>query len=605
MKGKVFSESNNIYHDQAKILFNYYQEKAEMIVNEEIRIETEITQLEKEKKAIEDILSSFWNRIKLWFKGQLKSTNSQVTNLATRIAEFQKMHTEIFRNYKVHKLGLAYVPVAEQIKYEDNSFIIDYTGTVGDSEIKLQLSKNNELLIDTIHELENLTAEAPIVESSNDIEKIETGHYSKSMQQLNQHDYLGKLERSLRTISFCMQDLDVTAVRLPLVAIGTPYSGFLKEYSTGDIPLNVPVFKVFDRDKYSSQVAKFQELNKLKDSLSNQSAQFEEVLKGLLFTVANSVQTISSLKIASTDKLVFESNKLLYKILKSPYNHYSSILEAEEIERIKNESFDYNETGANYVPFQLKESSKVRYNMISGMWNAEDGSTTNFPFGIHQLHEEIVAPIVQNLMNETRNERLKIYNHIKDQKISYLNKWHQDTEDFYARNRTESSEIINLMRNTLRDYVAAYNTLASLKKTEESMTSSGGKLDSTIVSTTQNSAEVLAAFEIQSKEFENIQLEFENYIERLKEDIDQKAQKFEYIEYYDALLRDGVSKKHALAASDVHSFEPRRKPLAMVNPLFARESYLPPSPSIEDITFEHISLNLPNIAEDTLANIND
>ena len=58
-------------------------------------------------------------------------------------------------------------------------------------------------------------------------------------------------------------------------------------------------------------------------------------------------------------------------------------------------------------------------------------------------------------MNETRIERLKIYNHIKDQKISYLNKWHQDTEDFYGRNRAESADLINLMRASLRDYVAA------------------------------------------------------------------------------------------------------------------------------------------------------
>ena len=29
MKGKIFPESSNIYQDQAKILFNYYQQAAE------------------------------------------------------------------------------------------------------------------------------------------------------------------------------------------------------------------------------------------------------------------------------------------------------------------------------------------------------------------------------------------------------------------------------------------------------------------------------------------------------------------------------------------------------------------------------------------------
>ena len=39
MKGKVFASSDNIYQDQAKILFNYYQQAAEKIVREEERIE--------------------------------------------------------------------------------------------------------------------------------------------------------------------------------------------------------------------------------------------------------------------------------------------------------------------------------------------------------------------------------------------------------------------------------------------------------------------------------------------------------------------------------------------------------------------------------------
>ena len=614
MKGKIFPESSNIYQDQAKILFNYYQSMAEKIVQEEERIEKEIAKLEEERSMLNKDLS----KAKLWkwvlcvliipfiyFMIKENGIVKQINSLDERINEFNKQHKEIFRDYKVNKLGVAYVPIADQIKYENKSFIVDHTGMVEESEVKLQLSKQNDLLIETISELEKLSGEAPIVESSTEIEEIETEQYSKSMQQLNQHDYFGKLERSLRTISYCMDDLDVTSVQLPLVANESSYLNFLKEFATNEVPENAPVFKAFDTQKYNEQISKFQELNKLKDSLSRHTAQFEDVLKGLMLTMANSVQAISALKIASTDKIVFESNKVLYKILKSPYNHYSPVLEASEIERIRNESFNYSEAVSDYVPFQLKDSSKVRFNLVSGMWTAEDGSTTNFPFGVHQIHEEIVAPMVQNLMNETSIERLKIYNHIKDQKISYLNKWHQDTEDFYGRNRAESADLINLMRASLRDYVAAYNTLTSLKKTEDSMAQSGGSLDSTVVTATENSADVFAAFELQSKEFQNVQLDFENYMERLKEDIDMKAQKFEHIDYYDALLRDGISKEIAVAADEVHDFDARRKPLITVNPLFAKTSDLPPTPDVEDITFEHISLNLPNIAKNTLRELED
>jgi ABC-type multidrug transport system fused ATPase/permease subunit len=609
MTGKIFPESSNIYQDQAKILFNYYSQAAEKIVQEEERVEKEIAVLEEEKTArIKDIagLWVWFLTIILFFVYFIKksSLQKQIDELGTRIDEYKKQHAEIFRDYKVNKLGVAYVPVADQIKYEEKSFVVDYTGKVPESEITLQLSRQNDLLIDTISDLENLSNEAPIVETSNDTEPIDTNEYSRSMQQINQHDYFGKLDRSLRTISYCMDDLDTTSVSLPLVADGSEYLKFLNEFATNEAPKNAPVIKVFDKEKYASSISKFQELNKLKDSLSNKTAQFEDVLKSLMMTMANSVQAISALKVASTDKVIFESNKILYQILKSPYNHYSPVLEYEEIERIRNESFDYSESVQDYEPFQLKASSRVKYNLLSGTWTAEDGSTTNFPFGVHQIYEEIVAPVVQNLMNENRIERLKIYNHIKDQKISYLNKWHQDTDSFYRANRAESADIINLMQESLREYVAAYNTLVSFQKTEDSMVLSQGALDSAMVEAVDNSAETLAAFELQSKEFQNVQNNFEEYMERLKEDIDLKAKRFGHIEYYDAKLRDGYSNEAAVAAKEIHELDDRRKPLATVNPLFAKVSELPPTPDVEKITFEHISLNLPVIAKKALEELN-
>lgn len=605
MKGKIFSESANIYQDEAKILFDYYHQAAERIVGEEERIEKEIKLLEEEKKAVENEISGLWIwflTIILFFVYFIKKNGLQkkAEDIDSRISEFRKQHDNIFRDYKVTRLGVAYVPVADQIKYENKSFIVDYTGNVPESEVTLQMSRRNDLLVETIGKLDALYKEAPIVEKSEDTEKIDTEDFSTSIQELNQYDYIGGMERSLRTISYCMDDLDTTSVSLPLVAENSGYLHFLNEYATRDVPDNAPVVNVFDKGRYGESVDKFRELNRLKDSLSTKTQQFEDVLKSLMVTMASSVQAISALKVASVDKVVFESNKILYDILKSPYNHYSPLLEYEEIERIRNEKFDYSEDVQTYEPFRLKPSSRMRFNLVTGMWTSEDGNTTNMPFGVHQIYEEIVAPIVQNLMAENRIERLKIYNHIKDQKLDYLNKWHQDTDAFYRANRAESADIINLMQESLREYVAAYNTLVSLQRTEDSMVQSNGELDSTVVDVVDNAAETLAAFELQSQEFQKTQSSFEDYVERLKEDIDLKAEKFGYIEYYDAKLRDGYSNEVAVASSEIHALDERRKSLASVNPLFAKTSELPPKPNVENITFEYMSLNLPSIAKNAL-----
>lgn len=602
--GKIFSDSNNIYQDQARLLFNYYEQAAERIVRQEEAIEKQIKDLKSDREQVELKKSDIWK----WFLTIIgffmywvrrNEYDKQLKAIDEKIAEKKKEHDSIFRDYKVTKMGVAYVPVAQQMAYEDKCFVVDYTGSVPNSRVSLQMSRQNDLLIETLSQLEKLTTTAPIIETSNEIESIDTNDYSISIQEVNQSDYVGKLDRSLRTISFCMNDTEVKSVDLPLVADNSDYLKFLNEYSTTDTNSH-PVIKVFDDKKYDNDINNFCQLNKLKDSLSNDTEQFEEVLKHLMHTMAMSVQTISAMKLASTDKVVNNSNNLLLRILKAPYNHYSPLLEAEEIRRIRNERFDYADSIQGYEPFQLRESSRVRYNLFADEWTAEDNSTTSVPFGVHQIYEEIVAPMVQRLMMENRVERIRIYGQIHDQKISYLNKWHQDVDAFYRSNHAESADIINNMQQTLSEYVEAYNTLAQLQKTLDCMGEEGATLDNTVVEKQDNSAEALTAFELQAQEFKKVQEEFSDYMDRLQEDIALKAEKFGHVEFYDARLQDGYSNSMAVAASEVQNLDERRKPLALTNPLLAKESVLLPPPSVEDVTYEHLSLNLPSIAVNAL-----
>lgn len=606
--GKIFSDSSNIYQDQARLLFNFYEQAAERIVRQEEAIEQEIKNLENDRQEVELQKSDIWK----WFLTivcffmywvRKKQYDEQIEAINEKIAEKQKEHDNIFRDYKVTKMGVAYVPVAQQIAYEDKCFVVDFTGNVPNSNVSIQMPRQNDLMVETISQMEALTTEAPVVETSDEPESIDTNDYSLSIQKVNQSDYIGKLDRSIRTISYCMNDTEVKSVDLPLVADNSDYLKFLNEYSTSDNGGH-PVVNVFDNNKYNSEISDFCKLNQLKDSLSSDTEQFEDVLKHLMHTMAMSVQTISAMKLASTDKVVNESNNILLKILKAPYNHYSPLLEADEIRRIRNERFDYADSIQGYEPFQLRESSRVRYNLFADEWIAEDNSSASVPFGVHQIYEEIVAPMVQRLMMENRIERLRIYSKIHDQKLSYLNKWHQDVDAFYRSNHAESADIINNMQQTLSEYVEAYNTLAQLQKTLDSMSEEGATLEKTVVAKQDNSADALAAFELQAQEFKKVQEEFNDYMERLQEDIALKAEKFGHVEFYDARLQDGYSNSMAVAAAEVQKLDERRKPLASTNPLLAKESVLLPEPSVEDLTFEHLSLNLPSIAVNAIDAVN-
>lgn len=604
--GKIFRDSSNIYQDEARLLFNYYEQAAERIVRQEEKLEEEIKNLEEDREAVELKKSDTWKwflTIVLFFMYWIRNNeyDRQIEAINEKIAEKQREHEQIFRDYKVNKLGVAYVPVAQQMAYDDKCFVVDYTDHVPMSRISLQMSRQNDLLVETMNKMEELSKEAPVVESSKEVEKVDTNEYSRSIQEINQSDYVGKVDRSLKTISYCMNDTEVKSVDLPLVIDKSAYLKFLNEYTTSDAAGH-PVVKVFDDKRFDSRIDDFCQLNKLKDSLSSDTEQFEDVLKHLMRTMAMSVQTISAMKLASTDKVVNQSNDLLFKILKAPYNHYSPLLEADEINRIRMERFNYKDSNG-YEPFLLKESSRVRYNLFANEWTAEDNSSTTAPFGVHQIYEEIVAPMVQRLMMENRVERLKVYARIQERKDYYLNEWHKEVGEYYRSNHAEGADIINNMQQTLSEYIEAFNTLAQLQKTLDSMEQEGATLDSTVVEKQDNAAEALAAYEMQAQEFKQVQDDFNDYMDRLQEDIQQKAERFGHVEYYDARLQDGYSNQMAVAASEVSELDERRKPLALSNPLLAKESVLLPEPSIEALTFEHLSLNLPSIASNMLETV--
>ena len=634
MAGKIFPESASIYDDQARILFDYYKRIAVHIVEQEEVLEKQIAVAKEEevqfsaeikKKKVIEIISyasaALLAGLAAYFSGnplaaligmaplgygiyvffQRKKLTETVDGTQTKIDGFEAAHRAIPRDFKVNKLGIAYVPVAGKVAFEGKSFLVDYSGTEPRKEFKLSTLSNNDLFATTVTELEDMFHKVPLVENSTRVEEIATDQYSRSIQQIPCYDYLGSLDRKLRTVTACLGDLSTTSVELPIVFPGTGYAKFLAEYGTST-PLTSAVFPVFDTQQYDDALATFHSINQMKKSLERQSQRFEQVLRSLMVNIASTVQTVTALKISSTNKLVEQSNRLLFTILKASYNHYSPKLEAEEIERIRNESFNYQDSADSYQPFQLKASSRVLYDPVSEAWVAEDGSKTAFPFGMQQIHEEIIAPIVQNLLQETHAERLKIYHGIQDQKNSYLNKWHQDTEDFYGRNRAESADLINLMRSAFTEFLSSYNTLQALENTEKQM-AKGGDLSATTVKSVESGVEDVSAYELQRRQYQAVQEDFADYVDRLKEDIDRRAEKFRFIEYYDASLRDEAARSMSVAGNRTQTLDDRRKPLLAVNPLYAETSELTPPPTMEALAEAHFSLNLNSIAKKAIGEI--
>lgn len=531
-------------------------------------------------------------------------------NYENNIKSLEKEKNNIRRDYKVTKMGVAYIPVATRVPFEGKSFVVDHTGAMQNTNFSLSVLRQPRELQDSLARLEANLDNIPVVEGNTDAETIDTSSYSKSVQSVTMHDYMGNIDREVRNISYLLTDSDKRSVSLPVVPPESDEDKFLKEYATADTN-GKPVVKVFSTDGFESKLKDFAGISEMKKEIEKNSGNGDSgYFKSLIKKLGDSVQIVSKIKTASTTSLLDYTNSILSAVLKAGYNQYSPELEAEELERIRDTNFNYQDCVENYKPFELKESSKVRYDIYQKNWVAEDGTKTIMPFGINQIEEEVLMPLINNLMNETRIERLKIYSSIKDQKLSYLNKWHQDVEAAFRDNRKTGQDLITQITNAYAEYSTAHNTYLSYKQTQEAMStakSSGQAVDSggNVKEAPGETSDAIKEIEEKVESCKEIGDAFQLYMRNLQADINAASEKFGFVEYYEGTLRDGESKKVAdsIVPENLQSLDERRKKIIPVNSYFATYADLPPEPSTEPSLMQDFAVDLQQVAISQIARI--
>ena len=642
MTGKIFKESSNIYEDEARILFDYYKKAAEKIVEEEINLENKIDEASNNKnssqerqrkhKIISIVTASIGGAaliggvitfifeiivaavilgciflgcgitaiINLVKKNKAKKDFDNFENL---VASYEEAKKNIRRNYKVSKLGVAYVPVATRVPFEGKSFVVDHTGTMPNTNFSLSVLHKPKELRESLVNLEKNLNNIPIVEGNEDAEQIDTSSYSKSIQNITMHNYMGNIDREVRNISYLLTDSDTRSVSLPVIPPQSEEDAFLNEYATTETG-DKPIVKVFDTEDFEAKLDTFTNISDLKKELEkNTDGGNTNYFKSLIQKLGDSVQIVSKIKTNSTSGLLDYTNQILAAVLKSGYNQYSAQLEAEELTRIRDTNFNYQDCVESYKPFELKESSKVKYDIYNQNWVAEDNTRTIMPFGINQIEEEVLMPLINNLMQETRVERLKIYNNIKDQKLSYLNKWHQDVEAAFRDNRKSGQDLITQITNAYAEYSTAHNTYFSYKQTQDAMKQTGrADIETKEVN---SSDEAIKEIEEKVESCREVGDAFQLYMRTLQNDINTSSEKFGFVEYFEGSLRDGESKKAAdsIIPENLQNLDPRRQKIIPVNSYFATYAELPPTPSVEPKLMEDFAMDLQQIASEQISRI--
>ena len=204
----------DIYQDQANVLFDFYLNAAQKIIDQEDGFDNQCSELDNEIATIEASKGNV-NRdygiggalvvlgvilaatvhpavgvlilAGLGYAGKTYMFANNVQKEIDKVEERKQAVLEeknkIFRDYKVNKIGVVYVPVAKKIAFGDKSVVVDLTGSTPQTAVSLQIANNPQALVNTLKDLERLTTEAPIVENADQVENVETSDYSSSIQR--------------------------------------------------------------------------------------------------------------------------------------------------------------------------------------------------------------------------------------------------------------------------------------------------------------------------------------------------------------------------------------------------------------------------------------
>ena len=626
MKGRIFPDSTGIHEDQARILFDYYRAAAESIVRQELDFEQKIADTKVDKDAAEKRMKSLAKKsvlfgavgvvvgallfFALWWlpilvilavlvffglriiQGRSKEMKF-MADCDTRSAGFAADKTAIRRDYKVHRIGTAYVPVATKVPFQGQSFLMDNTGTLERHRFTLYDIKDKKGLAESAARMDEILSTIPMVDSTEDAEVIDTSTLSSSIQRINLGNWTSTLDRHVRRLNFLFNDLREMSVEVPVIEPNGKLAAFLETHGNDEAPESLKV-RVFEVSGIKEALDSFGALADMSKSRSSgEEKNVEDFCRAMMEKAAVTLQLVCDMRGKSLDLVNLYGTHALGVLMKGSFNYYSPELEAESIARVREEKFNFSESADSWEPFALNRSSRVRYDLFSDNWVAEDGSRTSNPYGIHQIFEEIFMPMVSNLMKENRLERLKVYNDIRNQKIDYLNQWHRDTEDFYARNRAEINELSNRIRSITSDYLSDLNTFKALSDTIKGMEAgaNAGRV-AEIRSEEANITVMLSQAQMYGQFIESFNTRFENF----RAQINELAQDFEHIEFFEASLRDGEARDsaQALATTD---WDARRRVLLRLGHQIAKNSSLPPAPTIEDKAERDSLINLVSMYE--------
>ncbi len=436
---------------------------------------------------------------------------------------------------QINKLDLIYLPIS-QMEFQNGSILVDRSGVINPTNFNFSnLDAEDISLVDSsLKSMTKQTCEMPYVLSSGKSIDLKNNNPEYNKENIKLYSEEVNLIDINKSIENAFERTNTYNLQLKAYKYNPNFFKALSLISP-DNPNNT-----LEESKESEIIKGLNQINGIIDLYNDEKealVDIDDLCLEVLQLQEKIVPRIDYAVHSSLNQVVFPSTfKFVDVIEQASYNYYCPSCNAELLEQIEKNDYSHDGEADKRIFFPSNTRMEIA-DISTNMWRCPlCEKETSQPYPKHKFEDELFTLVYDKLYEENYLERLKVYNHINDEKRKYAEKseelFHQVIRESRSKVDTIKSKIRTVHSDIVSDEMAIRELQALMVKYKKIAEDKAKQIEVDLINTKKDIEEENR----KSKE------RIESAVTEAKNSIDESTKKYANLEREDQAKRDAVQK---------------------------------------------------------------
>lgn len=435
---------------------------------------------------------------------------------------------------KITKLAKIHMPVSIHSDVQGKSYVLDRSLMNG--ECRLQF-KNMEQ--SSIKELNNL-----FDNFEQQIKQIPIALSEDRSGDSSLHEEENLLVENIQSVNKLMDNVNEKEINLPAIPGNQSILELLK-ISSDDLNGGVKIESI-DEEEINSLISEFEG----KVNVGKESVDVDDLSKSYSDSIRQNIGKYDNrLDQSINDELEQAMGMYDLRVSELCNDNYCPSCNAEYTEYYLNKDYNFKDE-INQRPTPIENTRLTLIDPLTRTWECPAcRSKTNYPIVINKLDNDVFSPTYDALFEEHFKDRLKIYNHIVDEKRKYAEKAASEFHTVLRENRSKVDDVKSKLRSINAEVQSDSEAIEHLKSimmkydqiSQERSVAINHEINQIKIQVAENTRK--------AKE------EIDESLNAIKQEIEEKSEQYAQLEAEDQKKRDEVQEQIAKNTYDLAELE--------------------------------------------------